>query len=70
MPQQSYGDRTPFTVRVPDAHAEVYKAEAARRGMKWSDYLAAKLAEVHGLDVPESVRARYAQGQEVLSQTA
>ncbi|MGI8313381.1 hypothetical protein [Saccharopolyspora hattusasensis] len=70
MPQPSYGDRTPFTVRVPDQHAAVYKREAKRLGMRYSDYLAAKLAEVHGLNAPESVQARYAHDQEVLSETA
>lgn len=68
MPQPSYGARTPFTVRVPDKHAAVYKREAERLGMKYSDYLAAKLAESHGLDAPESVQARHA--QEVLPDTA
>lgn len=70
MPQQSFGDRKPFTVRVPDEHATVYKAEASRCGMTWSDYLAAKLAEAHDLPTPESVRARYDDGQEVLTESA
>lgn len=69
MPQQGKGDRHQFTVRVPADQAVEYQREAAKYGLKDSDYLALKLAEVHGLEPPKWLRS-VDQQQEVFPKTA
>jgi hypothetical protein len=52
---RSKGPRTQFTLRVPDDHFAKYKALAQAAGFtKINDYLAFKLAEVHGLPFGDS----------------
>lgn len=58
------GDRAPMHVRVPRTHREVYEAAAAQAGYSsLSDYVAAKFAELHDLEVPEYVHRRSDPGQ-------
>lgn len=53
------GDRSQFTLRVPTRHRGVYEEAAREAGYaNLSDYLAARLAEVHGLDIPSYVNRR------------
>lgn len=62
------GDRASLTIRVPRDHQSVYREAAAAEGFgSLNDYIAAQLARLHELDVPEYVnRGRTQQQQEVL----
>ncbi len=62
MPNPGKGDRAPITVRVPPEHKTRYEAEASRLALPLSDYLALKLAELHGLTRPKWIRLADGQG--------
>ncbi|HEY3016257.1 MAG TPA: hypothetical protein VGJ41_14170 [Nocardioides sp.] len=51
------GQRTQVSGRLPSAHVEIYMREAARMDLPLTDYMALKLAEIHGLDVPDYIPA-------------
>jgi hypothetical protein len=61
------GDRSQFTLRVPKPHREVYERAALDAGYRsLSDYLAARLAEAHDLEMPkEYALARHDRGEEL-----
>jgi hypothetical protein len=52
MGRKSLGPRKANTVRVPIDHAEIYEAEARRRGMDYGQYVAWCMARIHGLKLP------------------
>lgn len=67
MPNPGKGDRVQITVRVPPEHKTWYEAEASCLGLPLSDYLALKIAELHGLKRPKWIRI--VNEQEVLPHT-
>lgn len=54
----SRGPRHTFHVLLPKEHHLLYVAESERRGMgALSDYICARLADLHGLEVPGYIQA-------------
>lgn len=53
--RQPKGDRAAATLRAPRAHYECYTEAARAAGLSLSDYMMVKLAEVHGLEIPDYV---------------
>lgn len=49
------GTRVAFSFKLPKDHRRQYEHLAAARGLPLGDYLALKLAEVHGLDEPDYI---------------
>lgn len=49
------GDRVQFSGKLPRDHWAIYQREADKLGMPFTDYVAAKLAEAHGLPEPEYI---------------
>jgi hypothetical protein len=47
--------RHQFTLRLPEEHYGLYEQAARQQGLSVGDYLAARLAEAHGLPVPDYV---------------
>lgn len=45
-------DRDQFTFKLPKEHLKIYRAQAQEAGLPLGDYLAARLADDHGLDLP------------------
>lgn len=50
-------------MRVPSDHWEVYEQRARHAGLSSADYIAAALAQAHGLDVPSYVVERLGQAE-------
>lgn len=47
------GDRAPFSGKLPRTHLDMYRALAEQQGVPLADYIAAALAEHHGLEEPD-----------------
>lgn len=60
---QPKGDRRQFTMRVPNDHWVVYEQRARLAGLSSADYIAAALAQAHGLAVPSYVVERLGQDE-------
>lgn len=58
--QPSRGDRSNVTVRVPTEHRAVYEARAAELGIPLGSWVAIKLAEAEGLEVPDYIEREIA----------
>ncbi|PZR02994.1 MAG: hypothetical protein DI536_36535 [Archangium gephyra] len=50
------GARTPISLRVPVDHHDVYQQKADALGIPLSSYVAMRMAELEGLDVPAYVQ--------------
>ena len=60
--QPSRGDRSNVTVRVPVEHRAVYEARADELGIALGSWIALKLAEAEGLEVPDYLKRELARG--------
>lgn len=50
------GKRAQFNFMLPEDHLQLYRELASAEGLPVGDYLTARLAERHDLDVPDYIR--------------